>query len=100
MVPHQQLETFLPRLYCRLIEDGLSEDAAKRHCQAICFESEPPPLKSLAEYQDAWMVCHSIMDLVTDDEDGSEIDAWLTALSHRTFDFEDTYRTEHGCLPG
>jgi hypothetical protein len=99
MEPRQRLEVFLPRLRAELVKNGLSEEAAKQHCDAMKAGKMPGFIATLAEYQEAWTVAQSIMALMTNDEDGSGIAAWLKELSTRTSDFEDEYRAMRGHYP-
>ena len=58
-----------------------------------------PKIRTLAQYQDAWIVCRVAEDLLTALDDGSEAALWSSALAHRCFDFEDAYLAEHGHMP-
>lgn len=95
----QTLAVFLPALRDALLKQGLSAEAADFICETVKCGGSPPKIRTLAQYQDAWIVCRVAEDLLTALDDGSEAALWSSALAHRCFDFEDAYLAEHGHMP-
>lgn len=99
MEPHQQLEVFLPALREGLRRKGIAEVIIASYEFDIRTRAQPRPLKTAGEYHDAWIACHVTMELLTNDQDGSEAADWHYALTHAVFDYEDAYVARHGCRP-
>jgi hypothetical protein len=97
--PHQRLDVFLPKLREGLRRGGFDRGSIKAYERDIRTRANPKPLKTLKEYQDAWSACHVAMDILTDDDDGSEGADWLRALTNAVFDYEDAYQARHGYWP-
>jgi hypothetical protein len=96
---HQKLSVFLPKLREGLRRKGIAAITIASYEFDITTRARPQPLKDQTDYQDAWIACHVAMDILTDDQDGSEAADWHNALCHRVFDYEDAFEARHGCRP-
>ena len=96
--PHT-LAVFIPALREALQKQGLSAEAAEFICETVKCGGAPPKIRTLAQYQDAWIASHVAEDILTTLDDGSEAALWSSALAHTCFDFEDAYLAEHGHMP-
>ena len=99
MEPHQHLEVFLPKLCEGLRREGIAEDAIAGYVFQVRTRKKPRPLKTEWEYLNAWRACHVAMEILTDNDDGSEAADWLNALTHRVFDYEDAFEDRHRRRP-
>ena len=95
----QTLTVFLAAFRAALLRQGLSREAADFICGAVRCGGIPPKIRTLAEYQDAWIACHAAEAILTGLDDGSEAALWCSALASSCFDFEDAYLAEHGHMP-
>jgi len=84
MEPHQELNVFLPELKAGLIKNGMSENEADFLCISVAMRTHPRKITSMREYQDAWLVCHTMEDILTTLDDGSEAAAFCTLLGQRS----------------
>ena len=96
--PHT-LSSFLLSLREALLKQGLSIEAAEFICETAKCGSTPPKIRTVAQYQDAWVVCHVAEDILPALDDGSEVALWCSALAYSCFQFEDTYLAQHGHMP-
>ena len=96
--PHT-LASFLPALREALLKQGLSLEAAKFIYETVKCGGTSPKIRTVAQYQDAWVACHVAEDILTAIDDGSEAALWCSALTYSCFDFEDAYLAEHGYIP-
>jgi hypothetical protein len=99
MEPHQELSVFLPELKAGLIKNGMSEAEADFVCLSVAKRASQRKITSMREYQDAWLVCHTMEDILTTLDDGSEAAAFYNALGHVVVDYEDSYHAEFGYWP-
>ena len=76
MEPHQELSVFLPEFKTGLIKNGMSEAEADFICLSVAKRARPRKITSILEYQDAWLVCHTMEDILTTLDDGSEAAAF------------------------
>ena len=97
--PTRDFEIFLPRLLKALERKGLSEAAVVFAWKSVLAGAKQPPIKTVEHYQIAWSACDTASDILTTLDDGSEAAAWCSALTHRIFDFEGTYKAKHGHRP-
>ena len=99
MEPHQELDVFLPEFKAGLIKNGMTEAEADFVCLSVAKRASPRKITSMREYQDAWLVCHTMEDILTTLDDGSEAAAFCTLLGQVVIDYEDAYRAEFGHWP-
>jgi hypothetical protein len=99
MEPHQRLKLFVPKLREGLRREGIAERRIAAYEFHLKMGIRPGPLRNQKDYEDAWTACHVAMNILTNDEDGSEAAHWLRALTHRVFDYEDAFKASHGCQP-
>ena len=99
MEPHQELSVFLPELKAGLIKNGMSEAEADFICLSVAKRSSPSKITTAREYQDAWVICDTIENILTTFDDGSEAAAFCTALAQVVIDYEDSYRAHFGYWP-
>ena len=95
----QTLAAFLPALREALLKQGLSVEAADFICETVKCGGTPPKIRTLAQYHDAWIVCHVAEDILTALDEDSEAALWCSALTYSCIDFEDAYLAEHGYMP-
>ena len=72
MEPHQELSVFLPELKAGLIKNGMTEFEADFVYLSVAKRARSRKITSIREYQDAWLVCHTMEDILTTLDDGSE----------------------------
>jgi hypothetical protein len=99
MEPHQELSVFLPEFKTGLIKNGMSEAEADFICLSVAKRARPRKITSILEYQDAWLVCHTMEDILTTLDDGSEAAAFCALLGQVVIDYEDAYHAEFGHWP-
>ena len=99
MEPHQELSVFLPEFKTGLIKTGMSEAEADFICLSVAKRARPRKITSIREYQDAWLVCHTMEDILTTLDDGSEAAAFCALLGQVVIDYEDAYHAEFGHWP-
>jgi len=99
MEPHQQLSVFLSVFKAGLIKNGMSENEADFVCISVAMRTHPRKITSIREYQDAWLVCHTMEDILTTLDDGSEAATFCTLLGQTVIDYEDAYHAEFGHWP-
>jgi hypothetical protein len=93
MKPHQQLEVFLPKL-----RKGIAEVIIASYEFDIRTRAQPRPLRHPENIKTPGLL-HVTMELLTNDQDGSEAADWHNALTHAIFDYGDAYVARHGCRP-
>ena len=76
MHSHQRLHVFLPRLHAELVRNGMSRDTAKFTCKAMRAGAGPPIIKTLEDYRQGWILYHSMEDILTTMDEGSDAAAW------------------------
>ena len=99
MEPHQELSVFLPKFKARLIKNGMAENEAEFVCLSVAMRAQPRKLTTMRDYQDAWLVCDTMENILTTLDDGSEAAAFCKALGQVVIDYEDAYRAEFGYWP-
>ena len=99
MEPHQELSEFLPKFKARLIKTGMTEAEADFICLSVAKRARPRKIASVREYQDAWLVCQTMEDILTTLDDGSEAAAFCASLGQVVIDYEDSYHAEFGHWP-
>ena len=99
MEPHQELSVFLPEFKTGLIKNGMSEAEADFVCLSVAKRARPRKITSVREYQDAWLICDTMENILTTLEDGSEAAAFCIALGQAVINYEDSYRAEFGYWP-
>jgi hypothetical protein len=99
MEPHQELDVFLPEFKAALIKNGMTEVEADFVCLSVIKRAQPRKIVQAREYQDAWLICHTMEDVLTTLDDGSEAAAYYTALARVVIDYEDSYREKFGYWP-
>jgi hypothetical protein len=99
MVPHQELKAFLPALKAALIKNRMSENEADFVCFSIAMRAHPRKITSIREYQDAWVVCHTMEQILATPEDGSEAATFCALLGQVVINYEDAYHAEFGHWP-
>jgi len=95
----QTLAAFMAALREGLLKHGLSTAAADFMCETVRCGEPAPKIRTLAQYQEAWIACHVAEDILATLDDGSEASLWSSAVAHSCFDFEDSYLAEHGHMP-
>ena len=95
----QSLALFLPAFREALLKQGMSAEASDFICESVRCGATPPKIRTLAQYQDAWIASHVAQDILIAVDDDSEAALWASALALTCFDFEDAYLAEHGHLP-
>ena len=99
MEPHQKLRVFLPKLKAGLIKNGMAESEADFVCLSVAKRAQPRKITSMREYQDAWLVCDTMEEILTTLDDGSEAAAFCALLGQVVTDYEESYRAEFGYWP-
>ena len=99
MEPHQELNVFLPELKAGLIKNGMSEAEADFVCLSVAKRARPRKITSVREYQDAWLICDTVENILTTLDDGSEAAAFCIALGQAVINYEDAYHAEFGHWP-
>ena len=84
MEPHQELSEFLPELKAGLIKNELTKAEADFICLSVAKRARPKKIVSGREYQDAWLVCHTMEDILTTLDDGSEAAAFARCWGKRS----------------
>ena len=82
-----------------LIKNGTSENETDFVCISVAMRTHPRKITSIREYQDAWLVCHTMEDILTTLDDGSEAAAFCVLLGQVVIDYEDSYRAEFSHWP-
>jgi hypothetical protein len=70
MESHQRLDAFLPRLQTALVRSGMSEEEAAFTCSAVLAGACQPTIRTIREYQDAWIVCQAMEGILRTLDDG------------------------------
>jgi hypothetical protein len=99
MESHQELAVFLPEFKAGLIKNGMSEKEADFVCLSVVKRASPRKITCAREYQDAWLICNTLENILTTLDDGSEAAAFCMALAQVVIDYEDSYRAEFGYWP-
>jgi hypothetical protein len=58
-----------------------------------------PIIETVKEYQQAWIICQAVEEVLTAEDDNSEAGQWHTRFAHAVTDFEDTYKAQYGHYP-
>lgn len=98
MEPHQELSVFLPEFKAGLIKRN-GEREADFVCLSVAMRAQPRKLTTMRDYQDAWLVCDTMENILTTLDDGSEAAAFCKALGQVVMDYEDAYCAEFGYWP-
>ena len=99
MEPHQELGEFLPEFKAGLIKNGMTEAEADFICLSVAKRARPRKIVSVREYQDAWVICDTMENILTTLDDGSEAAAFCMALGQAVIGYEKSYRAEFGYRP-
>jgi hypothetical protein len=90
---------FASKLLAELRRAGLSADVAEFACKEALLGAAQSPLRSVSQYQQAWLICHAAEKVLNTLDDGSKPAAWCSSLAQAIIDFEDAYKLKHGHMP-